>query len=979
LDANGTHYHLLLGYDDWAGCSDADARATLRDAWERELSPPDDAATPQEGGETALAWDSARNELTLQPELFNFIAAEGDAAPDLERRRGGARDRFGNWYWIDDTRKRLLVNSAGTKLTTPFWPVEGSAACAHEPRAGAFEPKDPAHAPAPQAFGGLAVTEDHYLVVGTVGPAGLLVFDLHAGGAPRQMLWPAGVGFTPFDMAARPGGGVWILDRARKRYWALDRHFNVTSLGGDAELTAEPEVFKPRAGGAPPQPGRAQGGRRPARITDAMAAALDVDDPISIEALPDCSVLVLSLRPGWPFSRIHRYLGAREFGRPVSTIAIIRLIDRELLRTFRLVGHDFAFVAGHEGAHGAVPDRLYIVESAGNQAFAFDLTWRPAQEVEDPARDRIRLDPVAEFLPLRLFGGKGLVAAGASVYYDFGDGWIPLAEQRRPRYATAAALVTRPFDGREPDCVWHRMLLDACVPPETSVRVETRTANDLAELAGAAWLPEPRPYMRGDGSELPFVRRESAAGTQANANGAAAGAAAADASRSLADKARKAGRGTWELLFQRARGRYLQIKLELLGNQRTTPRLRALRAYYPRFSYLDKYLPAVYREDGQSASFLDRFLANFEGLYTALESKIAAAQMLFDVRSAPPDVLEWLASWFGVALDPAWDEARRRLFIKYAMLFFQYRGTMRGLEMALSLVLDDCVDESVFTDGTSARRRQLRGVRLTEKFRTRPAQQSLTTAATAQGPRLLTEAQVKTPLAKTIAGVQQQRLSATLHEFALPAQGGAFLPLGSASLNRSASWRAAAQAQLGFVPAAGDEDRGAWQDFLARRYQRVGALNAAYQTDWKSFAAVPLPSELPPAGPALQDWYDFETVVIAMRRTAHRFTVLLPVRRAEAADADAQQQRRALTERIVNLEKPAHTIFDVKFYWAMFRVGEARLGSDTLIDLGSRAPELTPPMVLDREHLAEAYLAAGHPQDVRERFVVGREQRSGSI
>jgi hypothetical protein len=62
-----------------------------------------------------------------------------------------------------------------------------------------------------------------------------------------------------------------------------------------------------------------------------------------------------------------------------------------------------------------------------------------------------------------------------------------------------------------------------------------------------------------------------------------------------------------------------------------------------------------------------------------------------------------------------------------------------------------------------------------------------------------------------------------------------------------------------------------------------------------------------------------------------------------------------------------------------FVVGEARLGSDTLIDLGSRAPELTPPMVLDREHLAEAYLAPGHPQDVRERFVVGREQRSGSI
>lgn len=62
----------------------------------------------------------------------------------------------------------------------------------------------------------------------------------------------------------------------------------------------------------------------------------------------------------------------------------------------------------------------------------------------------------------------------------------------------------------------------------------------------------------------------------------------------------------------------------------------------------------------------------------------------------------------------------------------------------------------------------------------------------------------------------------------------------------------------------------------------------------------------------------------------------------------------------------------MKFFWAMFRLGEVRLGDDTLLDYGSRAPGLLPPMVLGQEHLAESYLAPGHPQDVRERQVVGR-------
>src|SRR5262249_8166425 len=148
--------------------------------------------------------------------------------------------------------------------------------------------------------------------------------------------------------------------------------------------------------------------------------------------------------------------------------------------------------------------------------------------------DQLRLDPLSTFLPMRRFGGKALVAANFQAYYDFSDKWIPLIEQRRPRYDATATLFTPrqqapfAFDRKRPDCLWHRLMLGACIPSETTVEGWSRAANDASSLATTAWQPEPGPYLRSEGSELPF------------ANNFPGG---------------EASSGTWELLFQNARGR----------------------------------------------------------------------------------------------------------------------------------------------------------------------------------------------------------------------------------------------------------------------------------------------------------------------------------------------------------------------------------------------------------------------------------------
>jgi phage tail-like protein len=278
-------------------------------------------------------------------------------------------------------------------------------------------------------------------------------------------------------------------------------------------------------------------------------------------------------------------------------------------------------------------------------------------------------------------------------YYDLADSWLPLTELPRPRYAQRGVVDRIIFDGKEPGCVWHRLTLDACIPPGDAVDVESRAAESRDDLDSLPFRREPALRLRSGGvergPELPWTR--SFPDTHTSTPGA----------------------GTWELLFQAATGRFIEVRLTLRGSGRSSPKIRALRAHYPRFSYL-RYLPDAYREDAGSASFLDRFFANFEGVLTELEGRIEAAEVLFDYATAPSEALDWLAGWLGAALDQGWDESRRRVFLAHAVELYSRRGTRRGLLAALRLAIDPCPSGDLFADDAE---RQPFGFRLSEAFR----------------------------------------------------------------------------------------------------------------------------------------------------------------------------------------------------------------------------------------------------------------------
>jgi phage tail-like protein len=895
MDVNGTRFHLLLGRDDWGRRCLTEPARPLEESF----------ATSENGGDADFSWDAKRNELTLGQRVFFFRSSPGNRPVRPDQRRGAAMDRFGNAYWISAERTEILVNSASTRETTHLWSSLDPCRRACDTGAfGGFSAIPGDLAAEPVALSGLAVTTQHYLVAGTIDPPGLLVFDLQTGGEPRQLLWPAAAPFAPFDLSAVSDGGVLILDQSGRRVWRLDRTFAVVARDGAAP-SAGPEDFTAIDGSA------SHPAVRPSGLTLDLAIAIAAANPVAIAALPDGSFLVLDSPPGARFSTIFRYKDGAQAGTGVSTDVAVPLVETSLRDDFRLLGHHFAYVEKRAGIQEPLDDLLFVVGEEGDQAFAFQLTREGEQ---------IALRPLSEFFPMRLYGGKSLVIGSGpgsgQAFYDLEDRWVPLVAQRRARFAASATLYARSLDGKQPDCVWHRLLLDACIPPECEIVVATRASNDKVLLPFVAWSEEPRLLRRATGSELPWETAERAAGID-----------------------------TWELLFQRAQGRYLELRLTLSGSGRSTPRVRALRAWYPRFSYLDHYLPAAYRENAESASFLDRFLANFEGFFTNIEDRIAAVQLLLDVRSAPAEALEWLASWFGVALDPAWDEARRRLFLRHATDFFEWRGTVPGLMMALRLVLDECPGDSVF----DIQPKRSPAIRVVESFRTRTVPGAVYSGLggpSEAGGLPLRARQGQWDPSQGAADLERRYADRTGRRYTAQA------PDRRADPAAWAAWTDFSRQTLGFVPRATSGDVDLWRQFLKRRYPSLAALNDAWRASYGDWPDIMLPETLSPRAAALRDWLLFEGVVLPARDAAHRFTVFLP-----QSKLMADEKRLDLARRVVGLEKPAHTSFDVKFYWAFFRVGEARLGQDTVVDVGGRSPEFLSPFVLDRNDLGSGYLA----------------------
>jgi phage tail-like protein len=94
-----------------------------------------------------------------------------------------------------------------------------------------------------------------------------------------------------------------------------------------------------------------------------------------------------------------------------------------------------------------------------------------------------------------------------------------------------------------------------------------------------------------------------------------------------------------------------------------------------------RYLPALYQDD----ELMARFLMLFESFWAPREGIIRQLPFYFDPRTAPPDLLPWLASWLNLVLDEQWPEEKRRQLLEATVGLYRKRGTRRGLQEYLEI------------------------------------------------------------------------------------------------------------------------------------------------------------------------------------------------------------------------------------------------------------------------------------------------------
>jgi len=215
------------------------------------------------------------------------------------------------------------------------------------------------------------------------------------------------------------------------------------------------------------------------------------------------------------------------------------------------------------------------------------------------------------------------------------------------------------LDAGRPGTQWDRILLFGEIPAGCGVQVETRASDDILEgdpLVTSGW-------------SLPVLATTNSA-VEVASPGDTRGAAAA-------------------AMVLAGQGRFLWMRLTLLSNGVATPRITAIEVDLPRDG-ISRFLPQFIQNSTPEDDFLRRWLSLYENtVFDGVAERMDEYAELFDPRTAPAEMLPFLASWLQILeLARFHDDVNAfRFALTQAAELAETRGTIDGLILAVRIYM----------------------------------------------------------------------------------------------------------------------------------------------------------------------------------------------------------------------------------------------------------------------------------------------------
>jgi phage tail-like protein len=94
-------------------------------------------------------------------------------------------------------------------------------------------------------------------------------------------------------------------------------------------------------------------------------------------------------------------------------------------------------------------------------------------------------------------------------------------------------------------------------------------------------------------------------------------------------------------------------------------------------------LPAIYHDD----DLVQAWCASLDEGLAPVVATLDCLPAYLDPATTPPDMLDWLAGWVGVVLEPGQSEARQRELVAAGVGLLTWRGTVKGVCDAVEVLL----------------------------------------------------------------------------------------------------------------------------------------------------------------------------------------------------------------------------------------------------------------------------------------------------